>query len=59
MEPVPRSSIKNRILAALSDDQYARILPHLEPFEFWHGRIVYEIDGLIDYMYFPEQSSRS
>ncbi|HEV7745235.1 MAG TPA: Crp/Fnr family transcriptional regulator [Pyrinomonadaceae bacterium] len=44
---------KNCILAALPEDQYQRILPHLEPFEFSHGRILYEIDGPIDYMYFP------
>jgi CRP-like cAMP-binding protein len=44
---------KNCILAALPHDQYQRILPHLEPVEFTHGRILYEIDGPIDYMYFP------
>jgi CRP-like cAMP-binding protein len=47
------SFIKNRILASLPHDQYQRILPHLEPFEFTKGRILYEMDGLIDYMYFP------
>jgi CRP-like cAMP-binding protein len=48
------SSIKNCILASLPDDQYQRILPHLESFEFSQGRILYEMDGPIDYMYFPE-----
>src|SRR5215216_2741557 len=50
------SSIKNCILASLPDDQYQRILPHLEPFEFNQGRILYEMEGPIDYMYFPEGS---
>jgi CRP-like cAMP-binding protein len=50
------SSIKNCILASLPDDQYQRILPHLEPFEFTQGRILYEMEGPIDYMYFPEGS---
>lgn len=44
---------QNNILAALPPDQYQRILPHLEPFEFAHGRIIYEMDGPIDYLYFP------
>jgi CRP-like cAMP-binding protein len=47
------SSIKNCILASLSDEQYQRLLPNLEPFEFAHGRILYEMEGPIDYMYFP------
>lgn len=47
------SSIKNCILASLPDDQYQRILPHLESFDFTQGRILYEMDGIIDYMYFP------
>jgi CRP-like cAMP-binding protein len=50
------SSIKNCILAALPDDQYQRILPHLETFEFTQGRILYEVEGPIDYIYFPEGS---
>lgn len=47
------SPIKNSILESLPDDQYQRILPHLEPFEFTQGRVLYEMDGPIDYMYFP------
>jgi CRP-like cAMP-binding protein len=50
------SNIKNCILASLPEDQYQRILPHLEPFEFSHGRLIYEMNGPIDYMYFPEDS---
>src|SRR5687768_1414706 len=47
------SSIKNCILGSLPENQYQRVLPHLEPFEFTHGRILYEMDGPIDYLYFP------
>jgi CRP-like cAMP-binding protein len=47
------SAIKNCILASLPDDQYQRILPHLEPFEFAQGRILYEIDGPMNHIYFP------
>jgi CRP-like cAMP-binding protein len=49
-------AIRNRILAALPTDQYQRILPHLEPFEFSHGHVIYEMEGTIDYVYFPEGS---
>ena len=44
---------KNDILAALPPDQYQRILPHLEAFEFAHGLVLYEMEGPIDYLYFP------
>jgi CRP-like cAMP-binding protein len=46
-------SIKNRILASLPDDQYQRIFAHLEPFAFTQGLVLYEMDGPIDYLYFP------
>jgi CRP-like cAMP-binding protein len=50
------SSIKNCILTSLPNDQYQRILPHLERFEFTQGQILYEMDAVIDYMYFPTGS---
>ncbi|HUE82534.1 MAG TPA: hypothetical protein VMM84_10525 [Pyrinomonadaceae bacterium] len=49
-------AIKNSILASLPDEQYQRILPRIEEFEFAHGRIIYEIDGPIDYVYFPNNA---
>ncbi len=49
-------AIKNSILASLPDEQYQRILPRIEEFEFTQGRIIYEIDGPIDYVYFPNDA---
>jgi CRP-like cAMP-binding protein len=53
MESTARATITNGILAALPPDEYQRILPHLEPFDFEVGRVLYELEGPIDYMYFP------
>jgi CRP-like cAMP-binding protein len=47
------STTKNRLLAALPEKEYQRLLPHLEPFAFDHGKILYEIDEPIKYCYFP------
>jgi hypothetical protein len=35
------STIKNRLLGALPENQYQRLLPHIEPFAFEHGKILY------------------
>jgi CRP-like cAMP-binding protein len=53
MESTARATITNGILAALPPEEYQRILPHLEPFDFEVGRVLYELEGPIDYMYFP------
>ncbi len=45
--------LKNHILANLPDNEFQRLLPHLEPVELEQGRILYEIDQAIDYLYFP------
>lgn len=45
--------IKNKILAALSDGEYQRLLPHLEPVDLPHGEVLYEMDGPVHYVYFP------
>ena len=45
--------IKNRLLAALSKEEYQRLLPHLEPIDLPHGQVLYEIGGPIKYFYFP------
>lgn len=44
---------KNHLLAELPEDVYQRILPHLEPFNFAHGDVLYEIDEPIKHCYFP------
>jgi CRP-like cAMP-binding protein len=47
---------KNRILAALSDEEYQRLLPHLEPVTLEHAAVLYEIEEPIEYLYFPYQA---
>ena len=56
MSTSSKSIIKNRLLAALPENEYQRLLPHLEPFEFDHGKILYEIDESIKYCYFPSDA---
>ena len=53
MSTSSKSIVKNRLLAALPENQYQRLLPHIEPFEFEHGKILYEIGEAIRYCYFP------
>jgi CRP-like cAMP-binding protein len=45
--------IRNKILAALSDREYQRLLPHLEVVDLTHGQVLYEMDGPVQYAYFP------
>lgn len=52
----PDSIPKNRILAALPADEYQRLLPHLEAVELPHGKVLYEIDEVIKYLYFPSNA---
>jgi CRP-like cAMP-binding protein len=47
---------KNRLLAALPDDEYQRLLPHLEPVALEHAAILYEIEEPIGYFYFPYEA---
>ena len=44
---------KNKILAALADETYQRLLPHLETVTLPHGEVLYEMGGAVDYAYFP------
>ena len=53
MSSSSKSKSQNHLLAALPDNQYQRLLPHLEPFAFEHGKVLYEIDQPINYCYFP------
>jgi len=56
MSTTSRSTAKNRLLAALPEREYQRLLPHLEPFLFDHARVLYEIDETINYCYFPHDA---
>jgi CRP-like cAMP-binding protein len=49
----PHDAVENRLLAALPLEEYKRLLPHLEPFSFSLGEVVYESGGQLDYIYFP------
>jgi CRP-like cAMP-binding protein len=48
--------IVNLILASLPESKYQRISVHLEPVELSFGKVLYEIDDPIDYVYFPSLS---
>ena len=51
-----KSQPKNRLLAALPDEDYQRLHPHLECVPFSLGQVIYESDGHLDYGYFPSSS---
>jgi len=53
MSEASRAPNKNRILAALPEEDYQRVLVHLEPVEMKHGKVLYEIGDSIEYLYFP------
>lgn len=53
MSTIPGFEKKNHILSALPDDVYQRLLPHLESVELTNGKVLYEIDEVIEHLYFP------
>jgi CRP-like cAMP-binding protein len=50
------SPIGNRLLAALSRDDYERLLPELQSINIALGEVIYESGGRLDYIYFPTTS---
>src|SRR4051812_47523062 len=48
--------IHNRLLAALPSDDYAHLLPALEPITLAAGQSVYEPNYPMPYVYFPLRS---
>jgi CRP-like cAMP-binding protein len=44
---------ENRLLAALPEERYRRIVPHLEPVKLSLGKVLYESGGKLDWVYFP------
>jgi CRP-like cAMP-binding protein len=52
----PNYPVENRLLAALSSDEYERLHPHLQPVSFPLGEVVYEFGGHLDYVFFPTTS---
>src|SRR6266550_6375217 len=53
MSQTPPSEIQNRILAALPDKEYARLLPHLELVSLPLGQVLHKSGDRIKYVYFP------
>src|SRR4028118_1050857 len=46
----------NRLLAALPDAEYQRLIPHLECVPLPFKQILYEVGEPIEYVYFPHRS---
>jgi len=55
-QPPTRAANKNLILAALPDEEYHRLLPHLKKIKLPSGEILYHPDENIDYLYFPDNA---
>jgi CRP-like cAMP-binding protein len=53
---VPSDPRQNRLLAALPDGDYERLLPSLEPISLQLGEVVSEAGGSQPYIYFPTDS---
>jgi CRP-like cAMP-binding protein len=49
----PHRLESNRLLAMLPQDEYERLLPHLEHVSFALGEVIYESGGQQSYIYFP------
>ncbi len=48
-----QGSVENRLLAALPDEAFDRLLPHLQPVYFALGDVVYESSEQMEHIYFP------
>jgi CRP-like cAMP-binding protein len=49
----PDDPVKNRLLAALPQEDYERLRPSLEQVSFELGEVIYESGERLDYVYFP------
>ncbi len=45
--------MENRLLARLPEEEYGRLLPHLENVNFTLGEVIYESGAQQSYIYFP------
>lgn len=52
----PGAAKENRLIAALPDEEYVRLLPSLQQVSFSLGEVVYEFGGQLDYVFFPTTS---
>lgn len=48
--------VKNHLLALLPQEDYQRILPHLEPVDLKLGKVIYQNAQHMEYLYFPTTS---
>src|SRR5436189_5859583 len=48
-----RLPVGNRLLATLPENEFNRLLPHLESVELRQGQLIYAARQRIDYAYFP------
>ncbi len=46
-------SVENKLLAALPEEEYERLVPYLEQVSFALGEVIYESGEYLDYVYFP------
>lgn len=53
MSQKPVEPTGNHLLARLPQEEYERLVPHLEHVSFALGEVVYESGGQMDYIYFP------
>lgn len=53
MSQKPVEPTGNRLLARLPQEEYERLLPHLEHVSFGLGEVVYESGGQMGHIYFP------
>ena len=51
-----RNPVGNRLLAALPQEEYERLLPKLEPVSLSLKQILYEPNEPIEYVYFPNNA---
>jgi len=49
----PNDALKNHLLAALPDDEFARVQSKLEPVSLILGEVLYESGDRLDCVYFP------
>ena len=50
---------QNILLAALPPAEYALLAPHLEPVSMPHGKVLYEFNEKLKYVYFPTTATAS
>ncbi len=53
ISPKTQDSAENRLLAALPDEVFDCLLPHLQPASFALGGVVYESSEQMEHLYFP------